>query len=199
MVHMLIQSLGPSALSKPSGVNLPLSSFPWEGPSCSNASVFHPIFTIFCMYTPIDWTYKFNKKAVLSKHNTVIIMNTPMPSAISDKRLIPTLMPEMVDDVAIAVISQMMITWNHYGNDSAFFGYSSSDFFIYWGICHMSIIVWAYLNCGIFWIHWWKHYVQPHVHLPCCNPKACTYPKQCCQNWDNIDDISDPAENAITD
>jgi len=37
-------------------------------------------------------------------------MNTPMPSAISDKRLIPTLMPEMVDDVAIAVISQMMIT-----------------------------------------------------------------------------------------
>jgi len=62
------------------------------------------------MYTPIDWTYKFNKKAVLSKHNTVIIMNTPMPSAISDKRLIPTLMPEMVDDVAIAVISQMMIT-----------------------------------------------------------------------------------------
>ena len=138
MVHMLIQSLGPSALSKSSGVNLPLSSLPWEGPSCSNASVFHPIFTIFCMYTPIDWTYKFNKKAVLSKHNTVIIMNTPMPSAISDKRLIPTLMPEMVDDVAIAVISQMMITWNHYGNDSTFFGYSSSVFYILRNISHVN-------------------------------------------------------------
>ena len=68
-------------------------------------------FTIFCMYTPSDWTYKFIKKAVLSKHTTVIIMNKPMPSAISDKRRIPTLMPEMVDDVAIAVISQMMIPY----------------------------------------------------------------------------------------
>ena len=40
------------------------------------------------------------------------IMKAPIAKAISDKRRIPTLIPEIVDVVAIAVIIQMIITYN---------------------------------------------------------------------------------------
>ena len=39
-------------------------------------------------------------------------MKAPIARAISDKRRIPTLIPDIVDEVAIAVIIQMIITYN---------------------------------------------------------------------------------------
>ena len=47
---------------------------------------------------------------VSSKHNMIIIMNAPIARAISDNRLIPTLIPDIVEDVAIAVMNQIITT-----------------------------------------------------------------------------------------
>ena len=54
--------------------------------------------------------YRFKRYDVLSRHNTMIIIKTPIPKANSDSRLIPTLIPDIVDEVAIAVMHQMIIT-----------------------------------------------------------------------------------------
>ena len=47
---------------------------------------------------------------VLSKHRITIMMKAPIPNATSESLRMPTLMPDIVDDVAIAVMNQIMIT-----------------------------------------------------------------------------------------
>ena len=54
--------------------------------------------------------YKFIRNEVLSKHRIIIIMKAPIPNATSERRLIPTLIPEIVEDVAIAVMNQIITT-----------------------------------------------------------------------------------------
>ena len=51
------------------------------------------------------------RNEVLSKHRIITMMKAPMPNATSESRRIPTLMPDIVEDVAIAVINQMIITY----------------------------------------------------------------------------------------
>ena len=47
---------------------------------------------------------------VLSKHRITIMMKAPMPNAASESRRMPTLIPDIVEDVAMAVMNQMIIT-----------------------------------------------------------------------------------------
>ena len=50
------------------------------------------------------------RNEVLSKHRITIMMKAPIPNATSESRRIPTLIPDIVEDVAIVVINQMITT-----------------------------------------------------------------------------------------
>ena len=113
IVQLSIQFFGPSGLSKLSGTNRFLSSWPWEGPSCSNASVCQDNWIKLERYTPIDWTYRFNRYDVWSRHKRAIRINRLIKKADSDSLLIPFPTPETVEIVAIVVIHQIPTTlWN---------------------------------------------------------------------------------------
>ena len=114
IVQLSIQFLGPSGLSKLSGTNRFLSSWPWEGPSCSNASVCQDSWMNLARYTPIDWTYKFNRYEVLSRDKSTTNMKRLIKKAASESLLIPFPTPETVEIVAIVVMHQIPTTWKKF-------------------------------------------------------------------------------------